>query len=108
MELSLKFQGSFFRMADFVHEVKALVNKRNRRLRVSGRLISIDGIAFGEGRGGFPNIKADIAATTYLVPSGQGLLAGATAEGPAPNTPAAPTPGSSTATAPPTAVVTGP
>jgi hypothetical protein len=108
MQLDMKFQGSFFKMADFVHQVKALVDKRNRRLRVSGRLISIDGIAFGEGKGGFPHVKANIAATTYLVPSGQGLLAGATAEGPAADTPAAPTPGSSTATAPPTAVVTGP
>jgi hypothetical protein len=107
MQLDLKFQGSFFRMADFVHEVKVLVNKRNRRLEVSGRLISIDGIAFGEGKGGFPNVKANIAATTYLVPSAQGLLAGATPEGPAPTTPATPTPVANSG-APPTAVVSGP
>lgn len=108
MQLDLKFQGSFFRMADFVHQVKVLVEKRNRRLLVSGRLISIDGIAFGEGKGGFPNVKANIAATAYLVPAGQGLLAGATPEGPATGTAATPAPVSGSGTAPPTAVVTGP
>jgi hypothetical protein len=107
MQIDMKFQGSFFKMADFVHQVKSLVEKRNRRLRVSGRLISIDGIAFGEGKSGFPQVKANIVATTYVVPSGQGLLAGATPEGPAADTPAAPTPVANTG-APPTAVVTGP
>jgi hypothetical protein len=104
IKLALGFEGSFFKMADFIGEIKGLVEERNQRLLVSGRLISIDGIVFGEGAAGFPQVKATIAATTYLVPNEQGLLAGATAQGPAAGTPSAPaSPGG-----PPTAVVTTP
>jgi hypothetical protein len=106
IQLTLSFEGSFFKMADFVHEVKNLVEQRNKRLLVSGRLISIDGIVFGEGGKGFPKVTATIAATTYLVPSEQGVLAGATAEAPAAGTPSTPAPASGSA--PPTAVVSGP
>ena len=42
---------------------------------------------------GFPDVQADFTVTTYVVPSDQGLSAGATPAGPAPiSSPAAPTP----------------
>ena len=50
-------------------------------------------------RGGFPQVKATLSATTYLLPADQGLTAGATPAGPA---------GATTAPRPPrTALVSG-
>jgi hypothetical protein len=105
VRLELKFEGSFFRMADLVHQVKRLVNKRNHALHVVGRLMTVDGLALAKGSAGFPRVKATIAATAYLVPSGQGLLAGATPQGPAATTSAPPATASPAGGATPTATV---
>jgi hypothetical protein len=103
---TLVFDGNFFRMADFIHNVRSLVQRRNRQLVVSGRLVTIDGISFGKGNFGFPQVKATMNVTTYLVPQSQGLFAGATVQGPAGGTSATPVaPASSGASAPPAAVV---
>jgi hypothetical protein len=103
----LVFQGSFYRMADLLHNVRALVQRRNRQLVVAGRLISVGGMALVKGDAGFPQVKATIAATVYLVPPSQGLFAGATSAGPADATAATPSPPAAggAATAPPAAVV---
>ena len=93
-------------MADLLHNIRKLVARRNRSLIVSGRLLTIDGISLSEGDFGFPKVKASIAATAYLVPASQGLLDGATSQGPDGAAIPASTPtGSST---PPAAVVTTP
>jgi hypothetical protein len=103
---NLVFDGNFFRMADLIHNVRSLVQRRNRQLVVSGRLITIDGISLGKGNFGFPQVKATITATTYLAPQSQGLFAGATVQGPAGASSATPVPPSnSNASAPPSAVV---
>jgi Tfp pilus assembly protein PilO len=103
---SLNFEGSFFKMADFVHNIRSLVQRRNRQLYVSGRLLTLDGLSFAEGNAGFPQVAASITVTAYLLPQSQGLFAGATTQGPAgasTATPAPPPAGSPSA--PPTAVV---
>jgi Tfp pilus assembly protein PilO len=107
LKMELSFQGSFFKLADFVRNVRTLVRHRNASLLVSGRLLTIDGISFGEGDVGFPHIKATILATAYVVPATQGLLAGATPQGPGGATASTPTPASAQASgaAPPAAVV---
>ena len=110
LRFNISFQGSFFKMADLLHNMRKLVARRNRNLIVSGRLLTIDGISLSEGDFGFPAVKATIAATAYLVPASQGLLNGATSQGPdgastAGATPASATTGSST---PPAALVTAP
>jgi len=108
VKMELSFEGSFFNLANFVRNVRTLVQHRNSSLLVSGRLLTIDGIAFSEGDAGFPRIKATILATAYLVPASQGLLAGATSQVPAGATATTPTPASAQAgsTAPPAAMVT--
>jgi hypothetical protein len=110
MRFNFTFQGSFFKMADFIHNIRQLVQRRDRRLQVSGRLLTIEAITFAEGDFSFPQIKASIAATSYLVPSTQGLLAGATPQGPGGATAATPAPASSPGggAAPPAAVVRKP
>ena len=76
--------------------MRKLVARRNRNLIVSGRLLTIDGISLSEGDFGFPQVKATIAATAYLVPPSQGLLDGATSQGPVRRRPPEPTPASAT------------
>jgi hypothetical protein len=99
LKLNLTFQGSFFKMADFIHNLRRLVYSQRNRLIVSGRLLTIDAIVFGQSDFGFPEIKATIAASAYLVPASQGILAGATPTGPGGAAPTTPTP-ASTASAP--------
>jgi hypothetical protein len=106
-KFSFIFQGSFFHMADLLHNLRSLVQRRNRQLVVSGRLITIGGIAMAKGDKGFPQVKVTVAADAYLLPSSQGLFAGATAQGPADATAATPAaPATSSPSAPPAATVT--
>jgi type II secretory pathway pseudopilin PulG len=104
------FQGNFFHLANFLGRLQRFVVMGNQVLSVSGRLMTLNAISLGPGSSGFPQVLATISATTYLLPTSQGLLNGATSQGPA-------TPGSgstqtvstpaSTATPPP-AVVSNP
>ena len=104
MKANLTFQGSFFKMADLIHNVRVLVKRQDRQLLVSGRLLTLDGVAFEKGDEGFPQVKVTFATTAYLLPVTQGLLAGASPQGPAG---AAPTPVSTGGVVtPPAAVVT--
>ena len=101
--LEFSFEGSFFELADFFHEMKRFVALANSDVRVNGRLISIDGLSFTSTA--FPTLTAEVQATAYLSPSEQGTSAGATPAGPsatpaaaAPATPApAPAPGTEAA-----------
>lgn len=101
------FTGNFFHLASFFGRLEHFVVAHNRHLAVSGRLLSLDAIDLGPGPAGFPQISATVSATTYLLPASEGLLAGATAAGPAST--AAPQQASTTPatpSAPPAAAVT--
>jgi hypothetical protein len=104
------FQGNFFRIADFMNRIQRFVVANNKQVSVSGRLMTLGSLNLSAGDQGFPQVQASIAATTYLVPKSQGLVAGATATGPSGTTSASPqsvstptsTTSSSTASATPT------
>lgn len=105
-KFSFEFQGSFFRMADLLGNVRSLVQRRNRQLAISGRLVTIEGIAMVKGNKGFPQVGVTMSARAYLLPVSQGLFAGATAQGPANASAATPSPpASANPSAPPAAVV---
>lgn len=88
MPFAFTFTGDFFDMSDFIGRLERFLVVRNRSVAVSGRFMTIDGIALDAGAKGFPQINASVAATTYLLPASQGLTNGATPSGPA----GAPTP----------------
>ncbi|HYY05008.1 MAG TPA: hypothetical protein VE997_00420, partial [Candidatus Limnocylindria bacterium] len=67
---------------------------------------TIDSLKFTSSVQSFPNLEADVSATVYLSPKDGGTTAGATAQGPAQTSPAAPA--SSSDTQPSTAVATAP
>ena len=101
------FNGNFFHLSDFIGRLQGFVVANNRRLAVSGRLMTLDSITLGPASTtGFPQMTATINATAYLLPASQGLLNGATPAGPASaNTQTVSTSHSSSA---PPAVVTAP
>jgi len=83
MPYTLKFTGDFFRIANFIHGVDALVKTSNSHVAVNGRLVTINGFSLGPQTGkSFPNLEVTFAVTTYLTPPGQGTTAGATPSAP--------------------------
>ncbi len=105
--LDLEFVGDFFNLADFFHSVKRFVSVANSRVRVNGRLITVEGVSWSSDPELFPKLKAEIKATVYLSPKAQGTTAGATPAGPATDatTPAS-TPDASEATPTPVPTAT--
>jgi hypothetical protein len=81
MPFSLAFRGSYFNLGGFFQRLDRFVAVNDRGIDVTGRLVVLNGITL-EPDGAFPNIKAQISATTYLVPTTEGLLAGATPAAP--------------------------
>lgn len=83
LPFTFSFQGSFFHLAGFLGRLERFVIATNKKVSVSGRLMSLNGISFAPGPSGFPQITATISATTYLVPANQGVTGGASPSGPA-------------------------
>jgi hypothetical protein len=104
-QFSFSFTGSFFHMSDFFNRLERFVVANNGTITVSGRLLTINGISLGAGPNGFPQISANVSATTYMAPAGSGLLAGASPLGPA-STTASTTSSSSGSASPAPATIT--
>jgi type II secretory pathway pseudopilin PulG len=108
------FQGNFFHLANFFGRLEQFVVADNQRVSVRGRLLSLDSISLVPGPAGFPQIAATVSATTYLLPSSEGLLAGATPVGPSASTAqpvsssGSPSSSSSSSSSAPPAAVVGP
>jgi Tfp pilus assembly protein PilO len=83
MPYDLIFTGSFFRVADFIKGIDSLVKTKGANVKVNGRLLTINGFSLEESESGFPALQANFSVTTYVVPPGQSLTAGATEAGPA-------------------------
>jgi hypothetical protein len=105
-QFAFTFQGNFFHLANFFKRLDNFVVTTNKRVSVSGRLMTLNAFSLGPAPQGFPAITASISATTYLVPSSQGLLAGASPLGPAGSSTQATSGSGSTTTTPPTAAIT--
>ena len=67
MPFAFVFNGTFFDMERFMHEVQGFVRVKGKSVDVRGRLLSIDGFSLSAGPDGFPSVKATIAATAYLL-----------------------------------------
>lgn len=64
--VSLVFQGNFFALNDFLYRMRNLVQVRDDRLRVDGRLFTVDAIDLAEGSEQFPQIQATLTANAFL------------------------------------------
>lgn len=77
LPLDLEFSGGYFRLADFVDRLTRFVKIDGQRLDVSGRLLTIDGIALKAGAGGYRKMQASVRANAYLLPEQDPVAAGA-------------------------------
>lgn len=82
MPYELTFEGSFFKIADFIEGLDNLVKTTNANVAVDGRLITVDSFSLDPGSTGFPSLLASFTVTTYLTPPGEGLTGGASPAGP--------------------------
>jgi Tfp pilus assembly protein PilO len=90
MPYDMSFRGDFFEFADFLADIDGMVRTKPDGVGIDGRLLTVDGFTFeGDQRRGFPFLKTSMRVTSYVAPADQGLTGGATAEEPAPTTPAA-------------------
>jgi hypothetical protein len=89
MPFDFTFDGGFFNMENFIRSLDALttMSTNGKTISVKGRLLTVDGVALKASRKGFPSVSASVSATAYLLPSDQGLTAGATSTSPAGATP---------------------
>ena len=109
MPFNFTFNGSFFKLEDFLRAIDRFTTVDGKQVTVRGRLLTVDGITLNASPTGFPKMTAKIKATAYLLPSGEGLTLGGTQAAPASSlsaTPASDSP-SSTPTPAPAAVITG-
>jgi hypothetical protein len=86
MPFTFAFRGSFFDLSSFFTELEHFVTVKNQKIAVTGRLMRVETINLVPDPTGFPRIRAEIGASSYLVPSTQGLTGGATPQGPAATT----------------------
>ena len=101
MPFTFSFKGSFFSLGDFMQRLDRFVEVKQQRMSVTGRLMVVDKISLLPDTTGFPHIRAQVAATTYLLPATQGATAGAGPQGPAAVTGSPPAvPGASATPAP--------
>ncbi len=82
MPFSFSFRGEFFRLGKFFQRLDAFVKNNNDRIDVTGRLLTVDALKLEPDTSGFPNVKATVQATSYLVSPLEGATGGATPAGP--------------------------
>jgi Tfp pilus assembly protein PilO len=99
MPYELTFQGGFFDIADFMSGVDSLVHLRegSGQVAADGRLLTVDGFSLKPipTLGGETKLRASFLVTSYMVPSDEGLTAGASPTAPGASVPQA-TPTSTT------------
>lgn len=81
-QFTFEFTGQFFNLSSFFARLDRFVVAGNNTITVSGRLMTINSISLSPGPKGFPQITADVSATTYMAPAGS-VTGGASASGPA-------------------------
>ena len=81
-QFTFTLAGNFFNLANFFNRVQNFVVSSKNHLLISGRLMTINAISLAPGSNGFPQITANVSATTYIVPPTQGPTDGATTAGP--------------------------
>jgi type IV pilus assembly protein PilO len=92
LPISVTFNGNFYNLADFLYRLRSLVTVHAGRLDATGRLFSIDTLAFNESEKKFPQIQATLVIDAFV-------YASAPAPVPAATPPAATTPATTTTSA---------
>ena len=81
-QFTFEFTGSFFHLSGFFKRLQQFVIANNKHISVSGRLLTINAVSLAAGPAGFPQVSANVSATTYMAPATQSVLNSATPAGP--------------------------
>ena len=85
MPFSFAFNGHFDNLSTFFSRLERFVTVSNERIDVTGRLLRLESLSLKpDAEGGF--IVAEIGASSYLLPTSEGVTAGGTATAPAATT----------------------
>jgi Pilus assembly protein, PilO len=63
--IDLAFEGRFYDLSDFLYRLRNLVGVHAGKLNSTGRLFSVDSIAFNQGSLNFPQVKATLTVSAY-------------------------------------------
>jgi hypothetical protein len=99
LPFTFTFRGRFADLSRFFSHLQRFVTAGNERMTVTGRLLRLDSVTLKPDATGFPRIRADVTASSFLLPATEGLTAGGTPSGPA-------AAGSATGTTDPSATTT--
>jgi type IV pilus assembly protein PilO len=105
LPISVTFNGNFYNLADFLYRLRSLVTVHAGRLDATGRLFSVDTLAFNESEEKFPQIQATLVIDAFVYSSAPAPAPAATP--PAATTPATTTTGDTTTTPSGSASATG-
>jgi type IV pilus assembly protein PilO len=100
LPISVTFNGNFYNLADFLYRLRSLVTVHAGRLDATGRLFSVDTLAFNESQKKFPQIQATLVIDAFVYSS-------APASAPAATPPATTTSSETTTTPSSSASATG-
>lgn len=68
MPFDFAFNGSFFRIQDLLHRLDRFTQVEGKKVSVRGRLVSIDGFSLKASGKGFPDMRASLHATAFVLP----------------------------------------
>lgn len=85
-----KFKGSFFDLHKVIRRLMGMVEAREGKVKVTGRLLQINSVNMTSGS--FPDLEAEVDMTGYVLPDSTSLTAGGTPSGPAGSPTSNPTP----------------
>jgi type IV pilus assembly protein PilO len=94
LPISVTFNGNFYNLADFLYRLRSLVTVHAGRLDATGRLFSVDTLAFNQGEKKFPQIQATLVIDAFVYSSAPAAAPAATP--PAATAPATTTTGETT------------
>jgi type IV pilus assembly protein PilO len=69
LPISVTFNGNFYDLADFLYRLRSLVTVHAGRLDATGRLFSVDTLAFNESPKKFPQIQATLVIDAFVYSS---------------------------------------
>src|SRR5207244_7514062 len=70
LPIQLAFVGHFYDLADFLYRLRNLVGVHGGVLTATGRLFTVDSIAFNAGAVAFPQVQATVQMAAYYYGGG--------------------------------------
>jgi hypothetical protein len=67
LPFTLTFSGSFFGLSDFFNRLEHFVSVRNDKVNANGRLLRIETLKLSPGSAGWPSMRAEVGAASYVI-----------------------------------------